>query len=317
MICWRTKLNHLSNLIILGILLCVATIVATVTNMLVLIIIARMKKRSISYHILLSLATADFFVGLILGPITAIQVFDVMLLENCLTHTIRSCFLILLVGSSLSSLALVAYDRYLLLTKLHNYNKYMTKKKVIIFILLSWFVPGIIPIARQFNMTAFVVLRVAVYTLPLVALIVFYFLITMDVRKKERNLSRHQINQNVAGSDNSSTCENSNSHETAVVEIKRHYNFLNSGRKIKHIKLAKSVLLLIVCYFVSIFPLNIWMMLELANLNERMYSNLAHQIFYFGAIFLMQVNSCVNPVIYYLKKKEIRRGFHQIFKKRL
>ena len=316
MICWRVKLLHLTNITIFGILLCVATFVAAVCNILVLVIIVRMKNRSISYHILLSLAAADVLVALILGPITIIQVLDIELIENCLAHLIRGYFLVLLVGSSLFTLAVVSYDIYLLLTKLCNYNQYMTKRKATVLIVLSWLFPGLIPIAKHFNMMAYVILRVTIYTLPLIALITFYFLITKEVCNREKNLCHHGTNRFVASNDNSSSYDipTNQSNDITTAETTIRCERMTSRRQMKHLKLAKSVTLLITCYFACIFPLNIWMILELAKVE---YSNLAHQIFYFSAVFLMQVNSCINPIIYYLKQREIKKGFHQIFKGKL
>ena len=311
MICWRTKLLQLPNISLFAILLSLATVLATVCNIIVIIIIVRMKKRSTSNHILLSLSVSDLLVGSILGPITITQVLDTQLLSNCTAHFIRGYILVLLVGSSLLTLAVVSYDRYLLLTKLSNYNRYMTKQKASLLIGFSWLFPGLIPIAKQFNMMAYVTLRIFNCTLPLVALGTFYFLITKEVRRREAEFSHHRENPHIFSNNiipiNDTSGKISMSPESGVVYLHDE----NSRNNKKHVRLAKSVTFLISCYFTCIFPLNVWMILELAKVE---YSIFAHQVFYLSAVFLMQINSCINPIIYYLKQNDIKKGFRKIFK---
>ena len=311
MICWRTKLLQLPNIMIFAVLLSVATVLATACNTLVLIIILRMKKKSISYHILLSLCIADVLIGFVLGPLTITQMLDAELLSNCLAHYIRGHILVLLVGSSLLTLVLVSYDRYLLLTKLSNYNQYITNQKAALLILFSWIFPGLIPIVKQFSMITYVILRIINFTLPLVALATFYFLITKEVIKREREFLQHNKNRFVAGNSSSLTKITSGCSCMSATSTAYHFHNISFRNQRKHLSLAKSVTLLITCYFACIFPLNIWMVFELIKLD---YSIKAHQIFYLSAVFLMQMNSCINPVIYYLKQRDIRKGFWKIFK---
>ena len=299
MICSHTKPLHLQNSTIFGILLCVATVVAAVCNILVLMIIVRLKKRSATNYILLSLAIADVLVGTILGPITVMQVLDVELSVNCTANFVRGYFLVLLVGSSLLTLAVVSYDRYLLLTKRSNYNQHMTMHKAAFLIGFSWLFPGLIPITKSVYMV-YSILCMANYTLPLIALATFYFLITKEVRKRENELC-HKIKSE------------STRQKYLTAEPNVHCKVSASRKHVTHLRIAKSVMLLIACYFACIFPLNIWMFLELTKVE---YSKVSSEIFYLSSLFLMQVNSCINPVIYFSKQKEFKKGFKHLFKRR-
>ncbi|XP_047129780.1 alpha-1A adrenergic receptor [Hydra vulgaris] len=304
-ICSHTKPLDLENGIIFGILLCIATCAATFCNILVLTIFIKMWKKSASNHILLSLAIADVLVSVILGPITVLQLFDVEISKECTANFIRGYFLIFLVGSSLLTLALVSYDRYLLLTKLSNYNKYMTINKAIFLIVFSWVFPGLIPITKRIYVF-YSILCIIMYTFPLIALVTFYLLITREVRKREKDLFFKKYN-----SSKKYCPAELNIHSDA--EGVRHPNAESFRKHFTHLKLAKSITVLIACYFACIFPLNIWMFLELVKVEYSKYSS---NIFYLCSLLLMQVNSCINPVIYFSKQKEFKKKFKNIFKRR-
>nr|XP_047140540.1 octopamine receptor beta-1R-like [Hydra vulgaris] len=310
MICWRTNLLELPNLKIFGILLIIPILAAIVCNFCVFIVIVRMQKRAISNYLLMSLSISDLLVGIILGPLTLAQVFDINLLSNCTAHFIRSYFLVLLGGSSLLTLAVIAYDRYLLMTKLTNYNKYMTKRWGFTLVGFSWIFPGTIPIAKILNMNAYVVLRILNFTLSVVALGTFYFLIIKALNNKRVEFRQNnQIYQSV--SCYSQVDKNINKQNKLIKSSVNYFLIKNLKRQKYYTKVAKSVTLLFTCYFAFIFPLNIWLILEISNVK---YDVIAHRIFYLCAIFLMQANSCINPLIYYLKQKDIKNGLRQVYK---
>ncbi|XP_047140539.1 beta-2 adrenergic receptor [Hydra vulgaris] len=309
MICWRTKLLVLPNLKIFAILFAVPTIAAIICNFIVVIIITKLKKKPVSKYLLLSLSISDLLVGMILGPITLTQILNISLLSNCTAHFIRGYVIVLLVGSSLSTLAVISYDRYLLLTKLSNYNQYMSKKKGLSLIGFSWVFPGLVPIVRTFSMTLYVVLCIINFTYPIIALGSFYFLLTKKVYKREIEFRQ---NNRIAPSNDVIQINTLYNNEDNLTKLSVNYFYIKNLKKYKHhVKVAKSATLLFTCYLAFIFPLNIWMILELSNIE---YHATSHRIFYLCGIFLMQVNSCINPLIYYVKQKDIKKGFRQIFK---
>ncbi|XP_065671425.1 octopamine receptor beta-1R [Hydra vulgaris] len=309
MICWRTMLLVLPSLKVFAILFAVPTIAAIICNFIVVIIIIKLKKKPVSKYLLLSLSISDLLVGMILGPITLTQVLDISLLSNCTAHFIRGYVMVLLVGSSLLTLAMISYDRYLLLTKLSNYNQYMSKKKGFSLIGFSWFFPGLVPIVRTFSMTLYAVLRIINFTFPMIALGSFYFLLTKKVYKREIEFRQ---NNRICPRNDVIQLNTIYSNEDSSAKLSvNNLNIKNLKKYKHHVKVAKSATLLFTCYFAFIFPLNIWMILEFSNFE---YHADSHRIFYLCAIFLMQVNSCINPLIYYVKQRDIKKGFRQIFK---
>ncbi|XP_043106832.1 trace amine-associated receptor 13c-like [Puntigrus tetrazona] len=109
-------------------------------NLLVIISISHFKKLHTPTNlIILSLAVADLFVGLIAMPVDAIK-----LIETCwyFGHTFCRLFLIimgLLLSTSLSNLVLIAVDRYVAVCHPLLYPKKITTTKMLISICVCWF----------------------------------------------------------------------------------------------------------------------------------------------------------------------------------
>nr|XP_055063167.1 trace amine-associated receptor 13c-like [Misgurnus anguillicaudatus] len=109
-------------------------------NLLVIISISHFKKLHTPTNMLiLSLAVADLFIGLIIMPLEAIR-----LIETCwyFGHTFCKLFLIimgLLPFTSLSNLVLIAVDRYVAVCHPLLYPQKITMTRTIITICVSWF----------------------------------------------------------------------------------------------------------------------------------------------------------------------------------
>ncbi|XP_065119671.2 trace amine-associated receptor 13c-like [Paramisgurnus dabryanus] len=109
-------------------------------NLLVIISISHFKKLHTPTNMLiLSLAVADLFLGLIVMPLEAIR-----LIETCwyFGDTICRLFIFilgLLVSTSLSNLVLIAVDRYLAVCHPLLYPQKITTTRTIIIICVSWF----------------------------------------------------------------------------------------------------------------------------------------------------------------------------------
>ena len=117
------------------------SVLAIVENGFILLFIWKMgRKMTSSVKILSSLAVSDLLVGVVLSPVTSWQVLNHTSLSNCNAEYVRRYFSILLIGSSVLTLGLVAFDRYISLTKLTNYNRYMNNRKLISLLFLpGWF----------------------------------------------------------------------------------------------------------------------------------------------------------------------------------
>lgn len=123
---------------IFGILFGIETVISFIGNLFVLIILFFTGFHSQSNRFFASLAVSDFLTGLILSPVTTYQLLNTSGRLSCLMDEIRFYATVVLGGSSTLSLAVITYDRYILLTKFNNYDKYMTKLKTTILLLFIW-----------------------------------------------------------------------------------------------------------------------------------------------------------------------------------
>ena len=115
---------------IFGVMFISISVFASVTNGFVLFVLWKPgRKVTTSTKILTSLAVSDFLVGMILSPLTSWQVLSKSL-NDCRVEYTRRYLVLLLTGSSVLTLGLISYDRYILLLKLSNYSKYMTRWKL-------------------------------------------------------------------------------------------------------------------------------------------------------------------------------------------
>ena len=75
----------------------------------------------------------------------------------------------------------------------------------------------------------------------------------------------------------------------------------------KQIALAKSVTVLIICYTLCLMPSNAWMIFNLLNSKYKFLDWKVFHVWYIIATFATQLNSCINPIIYFLKNPEFRK----------
>ena len=119
----------------------VTTIVASAGNGFALFVIWRPDyKITSSTKLLTSLAVSDLLVEIVLSPLTCRQVVNYISLKGCDIDYIRRYILFFLCVTSGLTLALISYDRYIYLIQMTNYNKYMTKRKLLPLLMFAWLV---------------------------------------------------------------------------------------------------------------------------------------------------------------------------------
>ena len=133
-----------------GIRFVVISVIATTGNGFVLFIIWRPGHNlTSSTKILTSLAVSDLFVGIILSPLTCFQELNEVSLNNCkIDYIWRYLFFFFFATPSGLTLAVISYDRYILLTKLTNCNKFMTKRKLIFLLMITWMILAMPPVFK-------------------------------------------------------------------------------------------------------------------------------------------------------------------------
>ena len=299
-------------------------IIAVMANAIVLRILWFPEYRSRSNRILTSLAISDFLVGLVVFPLTAFQILNHASLNNCNIDFTRVYFSLLLEGSSCLSLAVISYDRYILMTKMQIYHRRYVKRGIVFLIFLAWFVPAVTPFLRFVGSLPYLGVTLTIFIIPYVVLCTSYFLITSTVKKQEALLKKHYIDSlnYEVGSVNKVVETDSSEHVTQLTKKTDEQDKIrekaSSNQKYKekrsHIKLAKQVTILLLAYFFCVTPLLVWLILDFANILNPFISPFSHQNIYLFAMVTISWNSCIDPIIYYAKNPDIRRGFRKLFR---
>ena len=307
---------------IFGSLFILISIMATVGNGFALIIIWKPDRKITSpTKLLTSLAVSDLLVGIILSPLTCWQVIDYISLNVCEIDYARRYFYFFLCVTSGLTLALISYDRYILLTKLTNYNKYMPKRKLIILLTLAWLVPALIPVfqIKIFGPYIYFLAIVICFFGVLIVLIISYCFIVRIIRKKEKKVLTHVKElQLVETNTDIANCEKGK--EPSNLTKNKHVNEKDISKKVeqrekKYVALAKSVAILILCFLLLNSPVSIWTILSIVNVKYDFVNKYFMDICYIIASLTAQLNSCVNPFIYFFKNPEFRRRAKSFFKK--
>ena len=289
--------------------LIINSVIAIIGNSIALLILWMAGKIERSHKLLTSLAVSDLLVGMILSPITSWQVLNCTSLSSCTADVVRTYFSVLLVGSSVMTLGVIAYDRYILLTKLKNYNIYMTKKKFVILLLIAWLYPASIPILRVFKEypELYLVVSLSILVLPLIFLVFSYYYISKAVHTKQTMVRSSQLQHCTIVNTRNLSKPSSN-----TVDIFKDKINLRKGKS--HINFGRAVAVLIISYVCCISPLSTWLILNIFNSEYKFIEEESFQIMYLCAMLLSQINSCCNPIIYFYKIPKFRKGFKKLFR---
>eukprot|EP00112_Aurelia_sp_Birch-Aquarium-sp1_P014171 Seg3040.3 transcript_id=Seg3040.3/GoldUCD/mRNA.D3Y31 product="Beta-1 adrenergic receptor" protein_id=Seg3040.3/GoldUCD/D3Y31 len=266
---------------ILAVVNIVQCFASSVGNFIVLYIIGKSKRlHTRSYVCLVSLAITDFLVGLVLEPLHVMQLLSAEYRSNCKLNVVRRFLLVLLLGASISSIAVVSYDRYKHLSKTVNYRQYMSKKKIACLLMISWLAPMTVPFAQYINEAVNQVIVIAYIFMVIGTMITCYVLIIRIVKNQEDSL---KVTMNLSKS---------------------------QARSVKsHIKAAKAIILINLSILATFTPTAIYFAVgAISNLlkTSNFMSARAREIIYAFCITVAMANSAVNPIIYCLRIPEFR-----------
>ncbi|XP_066933057.1 melanocortin receptor 5-like [Clytia hemisphaerica] len=205
--------------------------------------------------------------------------------NTCVVEDIYMVLGIWMVGCSSSSVVFIAYDRYLHLTKLSNYNIYMTNRKLNIIIASYWCIFFGLALGCVYNVYYFVWANFCFVLGPITALTVCYVIIWRAVKR-----SRQRIANAASG--------------TSKVNEQR------------QVKLTRKVTLLIACYLVFLLPMLAWLIIVQVNTNNPGTISLEVFTHLFLVVSLFGLsNSCCNPVIYVMSDPMFKRAFKRMLGK--
>eukprot|EP00112_Aurelia_sp_Birch-Aquarium-sp1_P011946 Seg2508.3 transcript_id=Seg2508.3/GoldUCD/mRNA.D3Y31 product=Melanopsin protein_id=Seg2508.3/GoldUCD/D3Y31 len=254
---------------------------STIGNFIVFFIIVKSKRLHTRSNVcLMSLATTDLLVGLVLEPLHIMQLFSAEYRSNCQFNTIRRFLATLFMGASIGSIAVVSYDRYKHLSETFNYRQCMKKKKIALLLMLSWLVPLAMPFSRYINEVVYKVVIIVYISMIIAIMITCYIFIIRIVKNREHSLRVAMTHSNS-----------------------------RAGEMKNHIRAAKAIVLVIVFLLITFAPLAIYFaVVAISSLLKKsiFMSATSREIGYACCMTVAMANSAVNPVIYYLRIPEFR-----------
>ena len=310
---------------IYGVLFIIGSVFTVIANTMVLVILWMPRNRSRSNKILTSLAVSDLLVGLVVFPINAYQVMAPGGLTDCPVDYTRVYFAVFLEGSSVLTLAVVSFDRYLLMTKYNKYQTRVVKRLTVALIAAAWLIPAAAPALRWVGRVPYLVFIFVIFFAPLFILIACYFLIARALHTQELLLIKRHKESFVVDSQELETMKD----HSDVTKPKDDYvtksrdQPTTSATTTKspmrtekaHIKLAKSVIWLLIVYFCCVTPKNIWIIIYLSDSFNHFWEQLPHQNYYLFAMLMVSFNSFFNPIVYFWKNPQIRKGLRKLLRK--
>ena len=196
--------------------------------------------------------------------------------QVCITSDLVGHICSALCGASMGMLALTGYDRYLHLSKLSNYKKYITNKKLKVLISAIFACPNLIGCFIFYEDTVEVNYYLAIaYVSVCGTILSFYY------------------------------------YKASTIAKKGMISTTNSKMK-KQWRITKSMALIVLVFIVCWSSFSLYMFVEQfyqfmdIDLETKFYPvNL--KIFYFCLLFAY-INSCINPFLYYWRNRNIRLG---------
>ena len=310
---------------------------AAVGNLFVIIIIWTPKQRTQSHKILTSLAISDMLVGTVLFPLFSVQLLSPNnLLHNCFYDYTREYITTVTIGSSLMVLGDVAYDRYILMTKYAKYKYIMSPKKVAVLIAMSWGMPAVSPSLRFLGKGPFLYCVIAITLGPLIILLLTYYKIVKCIQESSARIRSHtviplhkinkitttaatSITRKIVTTSIKQPATNNNNHNgkdylsSCTVKRKKTIQSISVKRsERRNIKLAKTVSVLILVYCVCLVPSSIWSVCDIIQMSGPFTRTEVIQNLYIFACFAGSMNSFFNPVIYFFKQPDMRKGLKKL-----
>lgn len=279
---------------------------------------------NINFYIL-SLAWADLFLGISLPTFSILCSYSI----KCDWLAFYK-FFNFFAYNSIANLCLMTFDRYFAIIHPLIYINRMTKRVLIVTVAVAWTITGIIAMlpflwmydhdkisVKKYNDPYYLTLLVVFELLPVVTMPIAYFKIFNVVRKHSIQVTtqRDQLSyNNQLGPENAeeSTTSRTENHmhrhndEAQENTRKRSTSLDNDAGRSSIIVLGLVILLFLLCWAYDIY-ITLCTRVHLCrirNVHEEGISNL-----------LIYLNSAVNPFVYFLFKKDVRRELRACFKR--
>ncbi|XP_071946572.1 adenosine receptor A2b-like [Antedon mediterranea] len=276
-------------------------IAAILGNLLVMFAVYKNRHlRSVTNSFIVSLAVADFLVGLVGIPFALITNANVSM-DRYLCLFLNS-FIVVLTQISIFSLLAIAVDRYFAVVSPLKYRRIANTKRALCVIAVTWiaaFAVGLVPVMgwhlkpddNSCNFVTIIDMKYMVYfnffgfvLPPLIIMLFIYIKIFNVVRQQIKQISKTVV----AANDD---------------EMARHLSMLT----VKEGKAARALAIVIILFAIC------WLPVHFLNTISLFCKNLnIPYVLLLMAIILSHANSAMNPLIYAYSNREFRRTFKKI-----
>ncbi|XP_031574218.1 octopamine receptor beta-2R-like [Actinia tenebrosa] len=267
---------------------------------------------------IVSLALADFLLGISL-PTFSILCSYCMKCDWLAFYKFFNFFAF----SSVANLCLMTFDRYFAIIYPLIYINRMTKKVLIASVAIAWFVTAVLAmlpfiwmydadktIVKKYNDAYYLTLLVVFELIPLVTMPIAYFRIFNVVRKHsiqvttqrdQLSYNNHQLEMKDSKESTTSSNENHGRNDEGKETKKKKSSIFpldNDAGRSSIIVLGLVILLFSLCWAYDIYITLCTRvhLCRITNVHEEGISNI-----------LIYLNSAVNPFVYFLFKKDVRR----------
>lgn len=277
------------------------SVLITLENVVSLFIFLKSNMRhSKSNRIVTSLVCSDLLVGMITLPFSAYQLIGENNVKNCTIDVIRISLSVITIGTSSLNVGLIAFDRYLLLTRLTTYRQQRTDLRIAAAIMATWLIPLCCLPFRFIYIRLYITLLVIMTFGTMVALVLFYFLLHAAVQKSAKVLSNYSREDSQKYSSNHDNSPETDIKTTTTAKYKQS----------KETKFARSILMIALCYILCLLPTVISLTISMFY----RYDTPTHLLYiYIFSWISATINSLINPFIYAAKYPKFKRHLRRLF----